>query len=444
MMKLSADSQKRYKREVLLIFLKMVAIAMPIGLGGLFLIVNRSISMGSNYWILVLCTGIPMVIFTVSAALAYAAKTYVKPLIRIEDFCNQINARDFTPLEDVEGAGVMREVAHTLNELSSALKQFLDQASDTSEKLAMTSDSLLSITENSNQNLQDISKAVVSLAGKTEEQLQGVSRVEAATGEILKDIKKVEEAAHQALDFSEQVKQTVAKGADTVKRTAEKMREIQGATAYLAGLVRELDELSGEIGLITEVISSISDETKLLSLNAAIEAARAGEQGLGFSVVANEVRRLAEGSSGAAGQIEKLVTEIKNLVSKAMEAMEEASLKVSEGTDVTKDAYDLLTEIDEVSVGITRFIQSVIEATGAMEPVNREAAESVKVIAEISEQVTTNMQEASASLEEQAGSVEEITALMHELDEIADKLNLLIAEYVRKESNPALGREAKA
>ncbi len=223
------------------------------------------------------------------------------PLIRIGEFCDQIKARELGALEEVEGAAIMRGIADTLNELSVALQQFLGQSRGTSGNLAAASNTLLSITENSNQNLQEVSKMVAGLVGRTEEQLGGVNRVENATTEILADIAKVEEAARQALDFSEQVKSTVAKGADVVGRTAGKMREIEDATAYLAALVKELDEHSGEIGLITEVISNIADETKLLSLNASIEAARAGEQGRSFAVVAGEVGRLAEGSSGAAG-----------------------------------------------------------------------------------------------------------------------------------------------
>jgi methyl-accepting chemotaxis protein len=429
-MRLSAASRKRYRREVMILFAKMLAIALPIGLAGLVLLVYLAVAMESGFMTVVILGGIPVVVLAAFLAVAYASKTYIKPLIRIEEFCNQIKARDLSSLEDLEGAGVMRGVADTLNELSTALEQFLAQARDTSGNLATTSDSLLGITESSNQNLQEVSRAVVSLAGKTEEQLSGISRVETATGEILADIRKVEEAARQAQDFSEQVKLTVAKGADAVGRTAEKMGEIESATAYLAGLVKELDEHSGEIGLITGVISSIADESRLLSLNAAIEAARAGEEGRGFFVVANEVRRMAEGSSGAAGRIEKLVTEIKNLVDQAMQAMQEGSLKVSEGADVTKEAHSMLSEIDEASMRIARFIESITEATGAMEPINRKVAESVKSIADISEQVAMNMQEVSASIEQQAGSVEEITALMHELDDMSNKLNNLISAYM--------------
>jgi methyl-accepting chemotaxis protein len=429
-MKLSGEGQRKFTREVVILFSKMLAIAFPVCLAGIFFLVYLANETGGDYLIVALLGGIPLILTAVFLAVTYAAVTYLKPLIKIEEFSHQIKARQFGSMENPGGASLMVGVAETLNDLGTALERFLTQTRDASGSLAAASDALLNITETSNQNLQEISKSVADLASKSEEQIGGVSRVESATARNVEELKKVEEAARQARDFSEHVKSTVSKGTEAVGRTAQKMKEIEKATTTLASLLSRLEEHSGEIGLITEVISSIADESKLLSLNASIEAARAGEEGRGFSVVAGEVRRMAEESSSAAGQIEKLVNEIKSLVGEAMLAMEESSLKVGEGTDVAGEAHAMLSEIDEVSSVITRFIESISEATESMEPVNQEVAESVRAIAEISEQVAANMHEVSASIQEQAGSVEEITALMHELDETADRLNDLITAYM--------------
>lgn len=425
-MKLSPAGKERYRRETVILLAKMLAIAMPIGLAGVAIIASMILFMEGGYWIAVFAVGIPVVLTAVFFCVLFAAETYIKPLIRIDEFCSRLRSGDFTALEDVEGAGVMREVASTLNEMSSALKDFTTRAGDSSRKLAEASDTLLTITENSNANLQDISRALLQLNSETEEQQRGVARVESCTGVLLENIRRVEEAARQAMEFSEQVKLTVGQGAEAVSRAVVKMQEIRDSATRLASLVGELDEHSGEIGMIIEVISSIADETKLLSLNAAIEAARAGEQGRGFSVVAGEVRRLAEGSSSAAKQIEKLVNEIRSLVSKSAGAMEEASGRVEEGMEVSARAREMLSRIDASSREITRYIGSVIEATQAMGPVNREMSEAVRSIAVISEAVAGNMQEISSSLREQAATMEEITTLMHELDEVADGLKAVI------------------
>jgi methyl-accepting chemotaxis protein len=429
-MKLRGDIRSRFQRETLILFLKMVAIVIPVCAVGIAIIVTLFFSLRDDFVIPAILVGLVTVLTAAFLAVLYASWTYIKPLLQIEEFCNQIRAGDLRALEGLEGAGVMMGVAETLNGLSEALSEFLANARVTSGNLTATSENLLDISESSNTNLQEITRTVVGLAGRTEDQMSGVSRVESATDEIMKNINSVEEAAKQAQDFSEQVVQTVAGGAEAVKRAAEKMGEIKSATDVLAGLVSELDEQSGEIGMIVEVISSIADETKLLSLNASIEAARAGEQGRGFAVVASEVGRLAEGSADAAAQIEKLITQIKTGVDQAMQAMLEGSEKVTEGALVTDEAQSMLLEVNQSSAKISQFIQSITEATLVMEPNNERVVEAVKSIALITEQVATNMQEVSASIEEQASSVEEITALMHELDDMSSNLNSLISAYV--------------
>lgn len=429
MKKLSGELRRKFQRETLILYLKMLAIVIPVGGTGIAVIVVLFFTLGDKFVWPAIPVGLATVLSAAFLAVLYASLTYIKPLIKIEEFCRQLKAGNLRALEDLEGAGIMKEVAETLNGLSEALSEFLANARITSGNLSATSENLLEISETSNSNLQEISRAVVNLAGKTEEQMSGVSRVETATDEILANIKSVEEAARQAQDFSEQVVQTVAGGTDAVKRAAEKMSEIKTATDVLAGLVGKLDEQSGQIGVIVEVISSIADETKLLSLNASIEAARAGEQGRGFAVVASEVGRLAEGSADAAAQIENLLNQIRNGVSQAMKAMQEGSEKVAEGSLVTSEARSMLEEINRSSEKISQFIRSITDATLLMEPNNREVMEAVKSIALITEQVATNMQEVSASIQEQAGSVQELTAMMHELENMSSNLNALISAY---------------
>jgi len=426
---LQSKTYKRYRKEALLLYGKVMLLAVPPGVGGCVAIAYFSSRTDANALVIGGMVGFLTVAVACFAAVAYASRTYIKPMVFINAFAHELKGNNFQTIEEVEGAGLLRSAIETMNELSAALAAFLSQTKDTSGNLADSSEALLQITDASNTTLQEITRALIDLTARAEDQLNSVSGVEDATNEILENIKRVEEAARHSLEFSGQVVQTVDRGKATVERVAEKMVEINSATGMLAGLIQNLDEKSGEIGMIVEVITSIAEETRLLALNAAIEAARAGEHGRGFSIVASEVGRLADGSAEAAGQIESLVTEIRRYVDRSAEAMQESILRVEDGTSVAAEAQAMLAEISDVSLRIGHFIDSITEAVGAMGPSNDRISGVLADITMLSENVTANVQDVAASIEEQAGSVQEIAALMHELDGMSRSLHHLISIY---------------
>jgi methyl-accepting chemotaxis protein len=428
-------TRERYGKESFLLYGKVMLLAVPPGVGGSIAIAYFSSRSGANAILIGGVVGFLTVAIAAFVAVAFVSKTYIKPMVFINTFAKELKENNFQTIEQVEGAGLLRSAIETMNELSEALSTFLSQTRDTSGNLAYSSDALLNITTASNSTLQEITRSLADLTYKAENQLNSVSGVESATNEILENIKQVEEAAKLSLDFSQQVMRTVERGSATVERVVEKMAEIKGATGLLAGLIEDLDERSQEIGMIVEVITAIADETRLLALNAAIEAARAGEHGRGFSIVASEVGRLADGSAQAAGRIEGLITEIRRFVDRATKAMQESISRVEDGTSVAAEAHAMLEEISNVSVRIGHFIDSIAEATRAMEPSNEKISGVLATITQLSEDVAANMQEVSASIEEQAGSVQEITALMNELDDMSKSLHALISIYTPAAEN---------
>lgn len=424
-----SESYKRFRKEAFLLYGKVMLLAVPLGVGGCIAIAYFSSRTDANALLIGGTVGFLTVAVACFAAVAYASKTYIKPMVSINAFARELKENNFQNIEVVEGAGLLRSAIETMNELSTALADFLAQTKDTSGNLADSSETLMHITDASNTTLQEITRALIDLTAKAEDQLNSVSGVEDATNEILENIKRVEESARLSLDFSGQVVQTVERGKATVERVVDKMVEIKSATGMLAGLIQNLDERSEEIGMIVEVITSIAEETRLLALNAAIEAARAGEHGRGFSIVASEVGRLADGSAEAAGQIEGLVTEIRRYVNQSTQAMQESIGRVEDGTSVAAEAQAMLAEISDVSLRIGHFIDSITEAVGAMGPSNERISGVLENITRLSQDVTANMQDVAASIEEQAGSVQEISALMHELDGMSRNLHHLISIY---------------
>ena len=143
---------------------------------------------------------------------------------------------------------------------------------------------------------------------------------------------------------------------------AKKMSEIQTTVDDSATVIKQLDGKSQQIGEIIGVITNIADQTNLLALNAAIEAARAGEHGRGFAVVADEVRKLAEESRGAANQITGLIKDIQQGTKQAVTTMEQGTKTVGEGAKNIADTVTAIDEIVKAAADVATMVQEIAAA----------------------------------------------------------------------------------
>ena len=179
--------------------------------------------------------------------------------------------------------------------------------------------------------------------------------------------------------------------------------------------IKRLGESSQEIGEITELISDITEQTNVLALNAAIQAASAGEAGRGFSVVAEEVQRLAERSGDATRQIAVLVKTIQTDTADAVVAMERSTQGVVEGARLSDNAGTALTEIDRVS----RQLAELIEAISAQA---RQEAENATVVAQ-------NIQHIFAVTEQTGEGTRSTAQLVRQLSRTAEELRQSVARF---------------
>jgi len=200
-------------------------------------------------------------------------------------------------------------------------------------------------------------------------------------------------------------------GAEVVTGTVQGMERIRKSVGETARQIKELEQLSAQIGEITEAISGIADQTNLLALNAAIEAARAGEHGRGFAVVAEEVRKLAERSASSARTITGLIDRIQVQTATAVLAMEAGTAEVDAGSRSAGDAGQALREIlatveraaSEVS-GITTMAEEVRKGA-------RQVSEAFNSVAAVTEENTAATEEMAAGTDMVTGSVERIASV---------------------------------
>lgn len=228
----------------------------------------------------------------------------------------------------------------------------------------------------------------VSLLSAAEQQSSQIVETTDAVSNMTRSILQVSSNAGQASEVAQRSLQAATQGSQAVQNTISGMNEIRTQIQETSKRIKRLGESSQEISEIVELISDITEQTNILALNAAIQAASAGEAGRGFTVVAEEVQRLAERSSEATKQISAIVKTIQTDTNSAVVAMEKSTEGVVEGARLSDAAGKALTEIETVSNDLARLIRSISSATVAQTEVAAVVTRNMQQIQSITSQTT--------------------------------------------------------
>lgn len=239
------------------------------------------------------------------------------------------------------------------------------------------------------------------VASAMDEMTAATQEVASAASEFAAHVQQVSFDATEMSKHAEEIVDSGQTGSKQLDEVLAKMGQIEMVVAELADSVKDLNNETVQIESITATISDIADQINLLALNAAIEAARAGEQGRGFAVVAEEIRRLAERSSAASGEIEALISKLSARSDDTLKNMEDGSQAVEDGAVAVQDTAKLLGGI----------ITSV-----------EEMSQRIQAIARAAEGLAAGSQEIAAATQEQSATVEEISSSSQMLATTADNL----------------------
>jgi len=301
-----------------------------------------------------------------------------------------------TVTEDITGA-IADSVNYTVEELRTLVSQVqgtVGRVTDTTQQVEATSTELLAASSEQLREIRDTGESVLQMAGRIND-VSGHAQETAAV-------------ARQSLVAAES-------GLRAVQNTIGGMNSIRDQIQETSKRIKRLGESSQEIGEITELISDITEQTNVLALNAAIQAASAGEAGRGFSVVAEEVQRLAERSGDATRQIAALVKTIQTDTQDAVGAMERSTQGVVEGTRLSDAAGTALGEIDRVSRQLAELIEQISNQALS-------EAQSANVVA-------ANIQHIFAVTEQTGEGTRSTAQMVRELSRTAEELKHSVARF---------------
>jgi twitching motility protein PilJ len=301
-----------------------------------------------------------------------------------------------TVTEDITGA-IADSVNYTVEELRTLVSQVqgtVTRVAATTEQVEQNSTELLATSSEQLREIRDTGESVLQMAGR----INHVSTQAQETAQV----------ARQSLHAAET-------GLKAVQNTIGGMNSIRDQIQETSKRIKRLGESSQEIGEITELISDITEQTNVLALNAAIQAASAGDAGRGFSVVAEEVQRLAERSADATRQIAALVKTIQTDTQDAVGAMERSTQGVVEGTRLSDAAGTALGEIDKITRQLTDLVASISQQSLS-------EAQSANVVA-------ANIQHIFAVTEQTGEGTRSTAQMVRELSRTAEELNQSVARF---------------
>lgn len=316
-------------------------------------------------------------------------------VLRLLDEMGDLADGDLTVTAEVTES-ITGAIADSINYTIDSLRTLVEEINRATEQVTVASSEAQSVTTR--------------LQAAAQKQSQQIEEADTAVQQMAQSIHEVSANAGQSAEVAQRSLQAASQGAVAVQNTIAGMNDIRSQIQETSKRIKRLGESSQEIGEIVELISDITEQTNILALNAAIQAASAGEAGRGFTVVAEEVQRLAERSSEATKQIGAIVKTIQQDTNDAVSAMERSTEGVVEGAKLSDAAGQALNEIGEVTASLAQLIASISQATTAQTAMEQKVTQLMQEIQAITSQTT-------AGTRQTAGSIGQLASLAEELRE---------------------------
>jgi methyl-accepting chemotaxis protein len=338
------------------------------------------------------------------------------------------------------------EISKAFNLVSAGLRDIVLHVQAAADEVATGSDSVASSTgraargneatvaavEGITSTLHEMNANIQNVARNAQSQSASTTETLASIENMLRSVQKVAGAAERLVQIATRASRAVSEGGTAMQAASQGMAEIRDVIRSSARFVQDLGGMAEDIGKIVGVIDEIAEQSNLLALNAAIEAARAGEHGLGFAVVAEEVRKLAERSARSTGEIADLVSRIQSQVSQAVDNMDKSTAIVEQGMQRTEELRQNLQNIGQSVTEVATCSQEIGEATAEQSAGTQQIEQATSRLGELTHEISAATEQQSSGTEQVVDSIEQIRVMVQQNAEGASELAASSEELSRQ------------
>lgn len=379
-------------------------------------------------WLSILLAIIGIIVLV--GAITWIAQRIVKPVVQTVEQVKTIAGGNLAvePLQ-VRSKDEIGELAHAMNHMTDNMRELLQAATHISNQVNLYSGELRASTNDMSISIEQVLTTTSELATGATVQAEQASTTLGVTQEVEQKLQAIQMAIEEMLQDSQLTTASSKQGLIHAEQSIQGMEVMSEKVSLTAMVVQQLSDQSTEINRILQVINAIAGQTNLLALNAAIEAARAGEHGKGFSIVAEEVRKLAEESAKSTSQIASIIDMVVREAAKASDAMQSVVLAVENNTqyiDANKQALDAILRhiVDTVAQ-----IDNVTAASSVIQRETQEVVRAVENMTAVSQQSSAGTEELLATMEQQNLAVHDINSKAQQLTAMTDSLQAALAKF---------------
>lgn len=376
-------------------------------------------------------TVILMVVFSVLSIVAavLTGRNVARKITIVKEGLHKASVGDMAARIKLKSKDEFNDLEISFNQMIENMSTALSNVEHSSRTVLETATTLSVSTRETSESIAQMANAIHEIAEGTTLQAEDTLTSVSSISSLSERLDHIAESTSQIEHASAELGELSKRGLENVLLLRQKSAETKEATTEVTHIVNDIEEKTGVIHLILETITSISEQTNLLSLNASIEAARAGEHGRGFAVVADEVRALAEQSKTATVKIREIVEGIKLVVNQAVTAMDQTQSIVNDQEAVVEETkaifQEILQSINELANKVQEVKQHVVESEQHKEYV----VKGIESISSVSQQVAATTEQVAASATEVSATMEAFTAHAASLQKLSQQLDVQIGKF---------------